>query len=242
MKNIDAWEPTKFIKKNDRYLPNAKNVFPGSLITIDILSKVYYDIIKSHVKGKLLDLGCGNVPLYEMYKDYIDDNTCVDWENSLHNNIHLDFEMDLNSKLNLDNMAYDTILLTDVIEHVLNVEILFSEISRILKPGGMLIIGVPFMYWLHEEPHDYQRLTSYKLQILCKRNKLNVVSLTPYGGPVEILCDITSKCLANWPFLVKSFNQIATLMLRLKIIKNFSQRNAEKFPLGYCLVAEKSTM
>ena len=45
--------------------------------------------------GYLLDLGCGKVPLYLIYKSHITDSICVDWGNSLHGNDYIDSECDL---------------------------------------------------------------------------------------------------------------------------------------------------
>jgi len=67
----------------------------------DLIAKVYDENVKRFVKGKLLDLGCGKVPLYIAYKNYITDNICVDWENTLHRNPHIDHYCDLTKALPL---------------------------------------------------------------------------------------------------------------------------------------------
>ena len=71
--------------------------------------------------------------------------------------------------------------------------------ARLLKPDGKLILGVPFLYWLHEEPHDYYRYTEFALDRFCQLSGLRLVELTPYGGLPEVFIDMSSKCLALFP-------------------------------------------
>lgn len=56
--------------------------------------------------------------------------------------------------------SFDTILLLEVLEHVAEPERVLSEIARVLKSGGILLLSMPFLYPLHDAPHDYQRYTA----------------------------------------------------------------------------------
>ncbi|MFZ4663025.1 MAG: class I SAM-dependent methyltransferase [Caldilineaceae bacterium] len=64
----------------------------------------------------------------------------------------------------LQSASFDTVLCTQVLEHVTNVDLLLQEIKRVLKPGGYLICTVPFIYNVHGAPHDYRRFSTYGLQ------------------------------------------------------------------------------
>lgn len=44
-----------------------------------------------------------------------------------------------------------------------------SELYRILRPGGKLLITVPFLNNYHMEPDDYWRFTEYALAFLLKQ-------------------------------------------------------------------------
>jgi hypothetical protein len=57
----------------------------------------------------------------------------------------------------------------------------------VLRHDGKAIIGVPFFYWLHEQPFDFYRYTEFELHKMCEASGLEVLSLTPYGGVLEIL-------------------------------------------------------
>ena len=55
--------------------------------------------------------------------------------------------------------SFDTVLLLEVLEHVADARGVLAEISRVLKPGAVLLISVPFLYPIHDAPHDYLRFT-----------------------------------------------------------------------------------
>ena len=134
MKNIDILKPSKFIFKNGKLIANRdeKEVFIGSRFLADIIAKFYQSNIHSNCKGRLLDLGCGKVPLYDTYKNYVSENICVDWEVSLHSNSHLDYICDLNNKLLFSDNEFDTIILSDVLEHIRKHDLLWNDMFRIL--------------------------------------------------------------------------------------------------------------
>lgn len=55
--------------------------------------------------------------------------------------------------------SFDTVLLLEVLEHVVDAGNVLAEISRVLKSDGVLLISMPFLYPLHDAPHDYRRYT-----------------------------------------------------------------------------------
>ncbi|HET7333269.1 class I SAM-dependent methyltransferase [Dyella sp.] len=67
---------------------------------------------------------------------------------------------------------FDTVLLLEVLEHVSDPEDVLSEIRRVLKPGGKLLLSVPFLYPLHDAPIDYRRYTAPGLVQILQRSGL----------------------------------------------------------------------
>jgi SAM-dependent methyltransferase len=198
-------------------------------------------VIQQYASGRLLDLGCGYVPYYELYKDSVEDVVCVDWENSLHKNEFLDYLMDLNKPLSLESDSFDTVLLTDVLAHIYQPVQLLSEVARVLRRGGYVIIGVPFFYWLNERPSDFYRYTEFALRQMCEGVGLEIKSLNPYGGAPEIVIDVIGKCIASAKLggICRIYTASCCAMRKLKPFRALSQKTATLFPLGYTLAAQK---
>ncbi|MBL7960806.1 class I SAM-dependent methyltransferase [bacterium] len=221
-------------------MPNPEFVILGSRIICRIYIESYIRSIQQHASGILLDCGCGHVPYYEIYKDKVVDTICIDWPNSLHRNELLDHYVNLNERLPFDDKSFDTILLTDVLEHIQNPGLLMSELSRLLKPGAKLLVMVPFFYRLHEVPHDYYRYTEFALKGFCESNNLSVVELEPYGGFYDIIFDLLNKKFVKNRFQLKLLEFFYSLISSTKFYKSSKTNQSRKYPLGYCLVAKKN--
>lgn len=242
MKNKERWKATKIIKKNDLFVPsdNPKYVSIGSRLITHIQANEYSKIIQQHSRGLLLDLGCGNVPWYEVYQSLVEDAICIDWENTNHQNIYLDEKIDLNQPIPLKDSSFDTILATDVLEHIANPQLCVSEIERLLKPEGKLILTVPFLYKIHEPPHDYYRYTEYILKTFMKTCGLEIILLESYGGLPEIFLDLIAKRIVKYKVLSSIHLSLCKKLLSVPFVKQYSKKTSVGYPLGYCLVARKN--
>ena len=245
MKNRDRWKPTKFVYKNSklRASRDPREVGVSSRLVTDLVAILYHENLQHHSKGRLLDLGCGKVPLFSAYKDYISENICVDWVSSLHKNEYLDFECDITEPLPFQDKEFDTIILSDVLEHIPKPEGLWSEMSRILAVDGKIIMNVPFFYWLHEQPHDYYRYTEFSLRRFAENAGLKVIRLESIGGSPEIITDIFAKTIARvpkiGPLLAKLSQWITFHIIKTGFGKKISEATKRQFPLGYFLIAHK---
>lgn len=248
MKQVDRWRPTKFVPAGDGYRASrdSREVAPASRMITDRLATVYPEALRHHARGRLLDLGCGTVPLFDAYRRLVTDVVCVDWA-ARGGVSHLDLAMDLNERIPLPDGRFDTVLATDVFEHIARPAHLFEEVSRLLAPDGVMIAGVPFLYWIHEEPHDYYRYTEFALARLCAGSGLTVISVEPYGGAPEVVFDTLGKTfsygalgasmLGRW--LTTITVSLGDLLLATRVAHRVSQATAHSLPLGYCLVARK---
>lgn len=242
MKNRHLWTQTKVVRARDCFVPSpdSRMLGIGSRVASSCQVAHYYAAIREHAHGRLLDLGCGHVPYYGMYSNLVTETVCVDWHNTYHKNELLDAVVDLNRPLPMDSNSFDTVLLTDVLEHLARPFELMAEVSRVLRPGGKLIVGVPFLYWLHEQPYDFYRYTEFGLAFMCESNALTVVSLVPYGGAPEVLVDITGKCVSALGELIgRAYVSACRMMLASRMVRSLSRHTERLFPLGYMLVAGK---
>jgi SAM-dependent methyltransferase len=203
----------------------------------DLAVQNYETAIRAHARGDLVDLGCGNAPLAGIYGPLVSSILWVDWQNTLHTAFRLDVEANLSEPLPLPDDAYDTVILTDVLEHLQRPELLLAEVFRILRPGGRAIIGVPFLYGLHEEPHDYYRYTRHRLLAFAAEHRFEVVSLVETGGPIDVIHDIGCKVLAKIPVALQLY-YYGTRGLRT-LLSSLNRRAGRYFPLGYMIVVGK---
>ena len=245
MNNRDKWTPSKFVYESGKLIPSRDpdQVGVGSRLMADLIAAVYDRELRRHAKGKLLDLGCGLVPLFLAYKDVIAENVCVDWPNTLHHNAYLDFECDLAQPLPFRGGEFNTIILSDVLEHIPLPAYLWEEMSRVLAVNGKILLNVPFYYWLHETPHDYYRYTEFSLRRFVGESGLRLLQIEALGGAPEIICDIFAKTVMTTPRIgppAAMFAQWLTeAFIRTKAGKRMSERTRELFPFGYFLVAVK---
>lgn len=245
MKNINTWKPTKYVWRSGKLRANRdiKQVTISSRLLTDISAALYQEYIPKHVCGKLADLGCGMVPLYDCYRSFISENVCIDWPNSLHQNQYLDITCSLNEPLPIPNQEFDTIILSEVLEHIAEPELLWREMERILKPGGKILLGVPFLYKIHEAPHDYFRYTEFALRNFVAKNKMATIELVPYGGLPAVLTDIYAKQFSKLPWIGKWISLIAQNFCFWFVRTSFGKKNSDKsavhYPLGYFMVAQK---
>lgn len=245
MKCPGRWHETRFVQTSRglKASRNPEHVAYGSRSTVNIQARSLERELRNHARGRLLDMGCGLVPLYGVYRDLVQENVCIDWANTTHPCIHLDAEVDLGGRLPFEDCSFDTALLTDVLEHLANPGVAMAEAARILRPGGKLIISVPFLYCLHEIPHDYYRYTEFALQRMCQICNLRVVDINPYGGLPEVLLDLTAKFIEYLPCplprVLRPVHAFASLICTTRLGSHASEATKRVFPPGYLVVAQK---
>ena len=248
MKNAHNWKPTKFVYRGNRLMGSRdpKDLAISSRLAADVVAACYEQNIPKYVTGKLLDLGCGKIPLFATYQRFATENLCVDWANTLHPNDHLDLECDLTESLPFADDAFDTIILSDVLEHIPEPGFLVKEMARVLAPNGKLLLNVPFMYWLHERPHDYYRYTEFALRRFAEQAKLTTIHLSSVGGVPEVLTDIVAKTVARVPLIgngvARIVQSVVSLLLRTRLGKRISMQTGRLFPMGYFMVLEKAAV
>lgn len=246
MKNHDKWQPSKFVFKKGKLIASRdkREVSVGSRLMADITDRLYDENLRRYATGRLLDLGCGKVPLYGSYKQYVTDIICIDRKNTLHKNEYLDFECDITNGLPFQDNEFDTIVLSDVLEHMPQPENLWKEMCRVLSVYGKLIMNVPFYYGIHERPYDYYRYTEFALKRFADGAGLTVVKFEIIGGSPEILTDILAKHFNVIPLigppLAIFIQYIIALFVKTTFGKKVSSTTSGFFPLGYFLVAEKT--
>jgi len=70
--------------------------------------------------------------------------------------------------LSIPDQSFDCVFCTGTLEHVRDPDKAVAELFRILKPGGIVYIDVPFIQGYHPDPTDYWRFTLEGLRLMCE--------------------------------------------------------------------------
>lgn len=138
--------------------------------------KIIYDFIKSVANDvaenmTLLDFGCGSMPYKSLFKcqKYIG----CDIERSGHDETDKVADVFYDGhNLPFPDNSFDYILVSEVFEHVSNIDEILEELKRIMKSSGKMFITIPFCLEEHEQPYDFRRFTSYGLRTFLEAHEL----------------------------------------------------------------------
>ncbi|GAA6152316.1 class I SAM-dependent methyltransferase [Pseudoteredinibacter isoporae] len=172
-------------------------------------------LVRGACEGVVFDVGSGNADLLKDLDDsrvesfYSLDyyETAVNWYGSkpqVYGDAHA---------LPFADQVADSVVLLDVLEHLDAPADALNSIRRVLKSGGKLIMGVPFMYPLHDEPRDFQRWTRYGLEVLIQSAGFEVKELKFRGNTVESGALFFSVGISEWLLAKSGVYKLALLNL-----------------------------
>lgn len=138
----------------------------------------------------------------------------------------------------------DCVRCTELLEHVEYPEDMLEEISRVLKPGGALILSVPFLSNIHADPQDFQRFTDVKLKSMLERAELEVITLKKQGLYFSVIGDMVKRAILNARsrLVLLLYWLLPLLDLMVKLDNRACVRNSKflsSFVAGYFIVAVK---
>lgn len=165
-------------------------------------------------RENLLDLGCGTRPFRPVYEAYVGFSVGMDAPYTLHDRGTIDVHA-LGAALPFKDGAFDIVLCTEVLEHVREPSVVLSEIHRVLKKGGALVMTTPLLVPLHEEPHDYFRYTSHGLKYLCAKSDFEVVCLEPFCGLTGVMLSFLVQAQLKVWYSVRKVLRMSWLYSRL---------------------------
>jgi len=177
MKNIfrNILKRIKTRLRSEDFLPSWLSIV---ISPVYIVRSSLFEGIKSfsqRIEGEVLDFGCGSKP-YESLFHKADNYVGVDIKVSGHS--HEDSKVDFfydGEKLPFPDNSFDSIVCFEVFEHVFNIDVLCEELSRVLKPKGLFLVTLPFVWEEHESPYDFARYSSYGISHILKRHNFEVI-------------------------------------------------------------------
>lgn len=194
-----------------------------------------------HVRGKVLDIGAGGFARYQSYFRY---------EQYIKMDISVmkDAEIVASAEsIPFKDGSFDSIICTQVFEHLRSPDSAAGEIYRILKKDGHCIITAPQTNELHEEPYDYYRYTQFGLMKLFAGYGFTIIECAQRGGFFATIAQLKIRYLIdkfnlyNHPILGKVSNQLFKIYGKFMIgLDSLDHGTANrKHALGWCLLLRK---
>lgn len=218
--------------------------FVGVLVNPYYFSrKMLYDCVKryaSYAMGRCMDFGCGISPYKKLLAvdEYI--GVEIETEDKKPGIIYYD-----GYKLPFADESFDSIISSEVFEHVFNIEDIVAELNRVLKPGGMMLLTIPFAYPRHCEPHDYRRWTLEGVKVLLGNAGFELVEGRTSSGYWECIAQFQN---VYWAEEVKVRTRLGGMVRKgilignnvAGILKQFFLPHSDKLYLDNVVVARKN--
>ena len=144
-----------------------------------------------------------------------------------------------------DNIA-DLVLVPNLVHHVADQHTLFSEMSRITKPGGKVFVFEPTLRELHQIPDDYLRYTPYGMYEVMHKVGLKPIDTKLEGGPFSAIGYCWLQALEYLPIEDRKQAEQWFYDEHWPQLKRWDEkftnnlvREHTKFPMGFSILAEK---
>ncbi len=230
-----------WIKQRDR---NAADASAGTEAYFSLsptrwsLYRVLRGLLPQTLHGRCLDAGAGRMAFALMARDCVEQYIALD--------VQARPGLDAAGSaldLPLRDECLDSILCLQVLEHVPDPERALREFYRCLKPGGVLLLSVPHLAYLHNEPHDYFRFTHYGLRAILSRAGFQDIEIVPAGGLLSFLGHIPSLVIKAVFAPLPILNRLAVALNAAysKILSALDARVEKRklFALNYAALARK---
>jgi|SRR5579872_1367761 len=167
-------------------------------LTVAPLARDLRDVIGTFAHGRLLDVGCGERP----FKVFAQPG--VTWVGmDLPSNVAADVHGNA-TDIPVGDGTFQSLLCTQVLEHVTDPGRAIAEFARVIEPGGILILSVPLHWELHEEPNDFYRYTEYGLKTLLSNRGFVILKILRQGSSAEVAGQVINLAVLhlgeNLPF------------------------------------------
>jgi SAM-dependent methyltransferase len=187
-----------------------------------------------------------------LYRDlvlgYADRYIGLDLE-SCHDNYRADHDINWTPEgtIPLDDDSVDSALCIEVIEHCPYPSSVLGEIARVLRPGGTLVLTVPFLWPLHDPPNDFCRHTPWSMERLVRSAGFSRVDVEPTGGWHASMASMLGLWLERAPrdltrptdrLLLKVLWKIAPRLIRRLADTHLEPHWEHSMITGVCVTAE----
>lgn len=207
----------------------------------DIHDRALQRLAAEHLHGTVLDVGCGVKPYATMLEPIVSRHLGVDHLGSPHDPSNLDVAA-LAYALPFHDQAVDGVICTAVLEHLEEPGLALQECQRVLRPGGVAILSVPFIWHPHEEPRDFYRFTTHGLRHLLTNAGFDVLRIDPLAGFWVTVGQLFNYYLARFDRrVVRRLRLLVPMYLAVQAVAAALDRldRAEQWTWAYMAVARR---
>ena len=123
-------------------------------------------------------------------------------------------EFYVGNKFPFEQSIFDSVLCSQVLEHVFTPIDFLNEINRVMKDGGTLLLTVPFVWDEHEQPYDFARYSSFGLKYMLEETGFEILEHEKLCDNLSVVAQIINiyvfKISQNLP---RFFRSIITLLI-----------------------------
>jgi SAM-dependent methyltransferase len=145
----------------------------------------------------VLDAGCGEQPFRSTLETAGLVYHSLDVQQNAARSVEFLGALDAELPAAVPRELFSLVLCTEVLEHVARWDRAFENFSALVKPRGRIIITAPFVYPLHEAPHDFWRPTPYAVQNAAAAHGFTVIEQRQLGDSWDVLGTVLA---ATWTY------------------------------------------
>lgn len=194
------------------------------------------------VHGRVLDVGAGDGTYARLLRRTAHEVVTLDVDPQQRQRVDIVGDAE---QLPVADTSFDTVISTQVLEHLAHPQRAIAEAYRVLRPGGNYIVTVPHLAYLHNEPHDYFRFTTYGLRTLLEDAGFTVTSVEPVGGLCTFLGHVYSVVVmgvvGTTPVLAPAVRLVHRIPVRLSVWLDRLFHTVPLLPCNYVAIATKQT-
>jgi SAM-dependent methyltransferase len=145
------------------------------------------------LSGTLLDVGCGTAPYRELFPVSAYVGLEIDTAEARARGgsvVYYD-----GRTMPFGDGSMDSVFCSQVLEHVFEPEQFLAEIARVLRPGGRVLLTVPFVWDEHEQPRDFARYTTFGLKALLERSGFHLLAQKRLCADASVLAQLANAYL-----------------------------------------------
>jgi len=136
---------------------------------------------RDEVKGVVLDLACGSNPSYRRFLDLTKKTSVYLVGVDHYPTCFPTIVADLTCSLPFKSKTVEAVILANFLNIPPDPARILSEVYRVLKEGGLLLLSVSFVFPYNPEPTDHWRFTAEALRLLLRQSGFTEVAVVPIG-------------------------------------------------------------